>query len=236
MSCAGECVSVVSAEVHVREGRRTIRVRPVPDVVVAGKVDEGTANCTRRVCREQIELAVAKHDLVIVAKVLIEAKRSRLLVFRGSCWDIEVAPVYQGAAGRDDRLIERRDRTDPAGWDAIDVAAAQRRVARPFVVLLGEGLARVSGAVVRRGRRIVDGYAQGAEVASAHISRWSRGSGFHRGTVHVIFPGCEDEGAVLAVIQLWNRKGTADRCAILVLPQGSQCFRKVAGGVHHLVS
>src|ERR1019366_608288 len=145
------------------------------------------------------------------------------------CGDIEVAPVYQGAAVRDDRFIERRDRIDPAGWDAIDVATAKRRVARPFVVLLGKGLARVSGSVVRRGRRIVEGYAEGAEVAGAHISRWSRGSGFHRGTVLEIFPGYEEKGAILAVIQLWNRKRTADRSAKLVLPQGRQCFRKVAG-------
>src|ERR1019366_6407565 len=221
MSGAGECVSVVSAEVNVREGRRTIRVRPVPDVVVAGNVYEGIADCTRRICRKQIELAVAKHDLVIVAEVLIHSQRSRLLVLRGLSGDKDVASVDQGAAGRDDRLIQRRDRIDSAGWDAIDVAAAQRRVARPLVVLLGEGLARVRGAVVRRGRRIVDGFAHAAEVAGAHISRWSQGSGFHRGTVLVIFPGCEEEGAILAVIQPWNRQGTADRSAILVLPQGS---------------
>src|ERR1019366_7794790 len=76
MRGAGVCVSVVSAEVHVREGRRTERVRPVPDVVVAGNVYEGIANCARWARREQIELAVAKHDLVIVAEVLVETKRS----------------------------------------------------------------------------------------------------------------------------------------------------------------
>src|ERR1035441_5682465 len=221
MSGAGVCVSVVSAEVHVREGRWTKRVCPVPDVVVARNVYEGIANCARRTCREQIELAEAKHDLVIVAEVLIEAKRSRLLVLRGPCGDKEVAPVYQGTAGRDDRLIERRDGIEPAGGDAIDVAVAQRRVARPFIVLLGEGLPRVCGAIESRRRRIVEGVAHAAEVAGAHRRRWSQRSGFHRGTVNVIFPGYEEEGAILAVIQLWNRKGAADRGAILVLPQGS---------------
>ena len=115
-------------------------MRPVPDVVVAGNVDKGIANCARWTCLEQIELAVAEHDLVIVAEVLIHANRSRLLVVVGPCGDIEVASVDQVPAVRDDRFIERRDRIDPALWDAIDVAAAQSRVARPFVVLLGDCL------------------------------------------------------------------------------------------------
>src|ERR1035441_9380729 len=96
--------------------------------------------------------------------------------------------------------------------------------------------------IIRRGISIVTNATGesrgtlGAEIAGAHRSRWSQGSSFIRGTVHIILPGCEDECAILTVIQLWNRKRTADRSAILVLPQRRQFGIKVAGGVHHLVA
>ena len=64
---------------------------------------------------------------------------------------IVLLPV--GISGRYSLVIA----IEPAGGDAVDVAAAQGGVARPFVVLLGEGFTGVITADEGRRRGVIDG-------------------------------------------------------------------------------
>ena len=81
-------------------------MRPVPDVVMAGDMHEGTANRIRRRCLEQIELAVAERDLVVVAEVLVGPECSRILGGIAIQRIEKVLPVDDGcAARRDERQV-----------------------------------------------------------------------------------------------------------------------------------
>ena len=81
-------------------------MRPVPDVVMAGDMHESVANRIRRICLEQIELAVAERDLVIVAEVLVDPKRSRILGGIGVLGVEDILTVDDGRAARRDQRQE----------------------------------------------------------------------------------------------------------------------------------
>src|SRR6185437_15337282 len=212
-------------------------VRPMTDIVVAVDVDVLSADGARLRCLFQVKLAVAEIDLVIVAEILIDSQRPGILAAGGGDGNKYVCALLDGrVALGDDRLVKERDRTEPAARNAVDVAAAIGRIG--LVVLLGKGLPGVLAVDQLRGGRIVNRnyiavlIRKRTEVAIAHRVRWSGPSGFRFIGVPVAFPRQEKEGAVLTVVKLWNLERTADRCAKLVLPQGSQVFLKVAGGVH----
>jgi len=57
-----------------------------------------------------------------------------MLVGERSSGHEDVAAVHEITAVRDDSLVQRRDSVEPAGGDAVDVATAERGIARPFVV------------------------------------------------------------------------------------------------------
>src|SRR6185312_16701782 len=230
-----------SAEVHVCEGCRTELVRIVSDVVMAVDVHFLKANDPRWARLLQVELAVAEHDLVAVAKVLVKPQGPRVLVVIGGRGEEDILPVYRrGTAMRDDRLVQRGDRIDAAGRDAVDTAIAVGRVG--LVVFLSEGLARVL-AVDEGGRRgIVDRNHVSAlvdkagEVAIPHRVSRSEPAGLGFGGESVAFPRHKKERPILAVVQLRNGNRAAERCAKLVLPEGIALLFKKAPRIHLLVA
>src|SRR4051812_35423589 len=125
MSCPRIGVPIISSEVHIREGAWAEGVGPVSDVVMTGNVDESSADCSRRICFVQIELAIAKHDLVVVAEVLIDSDRSGILVGSRPSRIEEICAIHRSVtAGGNDLLVCRGNWVNPRLRNAVDVATA----------------------------------------------------------------------------------------------------------------